>query len=129
MKRTLRMFGLMLCTILLCASFTSCGDDDDDGPESTSIVGTWRLSLKDGIEMWYCQYEFNSNGTLKVKDWTDDNEPSNYEAGGKYTISADVLTITVDGEGSESYKFKLNGNNLIIYDYEEDGANVFVRIK
>lgn len=30
MKRTLRMFGLMLCTILLCVGFTACGDDDDD---------------------------------------------------------------------------------------------------
>lgn len=83
----------------------------------------------DDDAMWYCQYEFNSNGTLKVKDWTGDKEPANYEADGNYSVSADVLTISIDDEWTESYKFKLEGNSLIIYDYEEEGPNEFVRIK
>ena len=132
MKKTFRILGLMLCTILISIGFTACGDDDNE-PGSNSIVGTWRLSLQeeDGI-MWHCQYEFSSNGSLKVKDWTGNNEPANYEATGNYSTSADVLTLTITADGeswTEQYKFKIEGNHLIIYDYEEDGPNTFVKIK
>ena len=124
----------MLCTILISIGFTACGDDDDNEPGSNSIVGTWRLSLRDEDgDMWYCQYEFSLKGTLKVKDWSGNNEPAKYEASGKYSVSADVLTLIIteaDGETyTEQYKFKIEGNRLIIYDYEEDGPNTFVKIK
>ena len=29
----------------------------------------------------------------------------------------------------ESYRFSIDGDKLTIYDYEEDGPNVFVKVK
>lgn len=130
MKKTFRVFGMLLCAIFMAVGFTSCSDDDDD---EGSIVGTWMLMIQDDYGQWFCQYNFKSDGSLQVKDWSsEDGEPSSYEATGKWSVAGDILTITVDdseeGESwTEAYRFKLDGNKLIIYDYEEDGPNVFVR--
>ncbi|MDE5688311.1 MAG: lipocalin family protein [Paramuribaculum sp.] len=129
MKKTFRVFGMLLCAIFMAVNFTSCSDDDDEG----SIVGTWMLMIQEEDGQWFCQYNFKSDGSLQVKDWSsEDVEPSSYEATGKWSVAGDILTITVDegeeGENwTEAYRFKLDGNKLIIYDYEEDGPNVFVR--
>ncbi len=120
---------MLLCAIFMAVNFTSCSDDDDEG----SIVGTWMLMIQEEDGQWFCQYNFKSDGSLQVKDWSsEDVEPSSYEATGKWSVAGDILTITVDegeeGENwTEAYRFKLDGNKLIIYDYEEDGPNVFVR--
>lgn len=122
------LVAVALCVIMAMA-FTSCSDDDDE-PASNSIVGTWRLSLKESDGgFWYCQYNFKSDGTLEVKDWSSESkEPSSYEAKGTYTISNSFITIKIDGEGEETYRFSLEGNKLIIYDYEDDGPNEFYKV-
>lgn len=123
------LVAVALCVIMAMA-FTSCSDDDDE-PAGNSVVGTWRLSLKESDgEFWYCQYNFKSNGTLEVKDWiSESNEPSSYEDQGTYTVTGSFITIKIDGEDDEeTYRFSREGNKLIIYDYEEDGPNVFYKI-
>lgn len=125
-----------LVTVALCVilslTFNSCSDDDDE-PKSDSIVGTWRLTIRDsdGYEssLWYCQYHFKSDGTLEVKDWySDSKEPSSYEAKGTYSISNQFITIKIDDEWTEIYEFNLSDNKLIIYDYEDEGPNIFYRV-
>ena len=121
------LVAVALCVIMAIA-FTSCSDDDDE-PENNSIVGTWLLSLpeSDG-EYWYCQYAFKTDGSFDVKDWsTPSKEPSSYEASGTWSVSNDMLTLKFTDEDPETYRFSLEGNKLIIYDYEDPGANVFVR--
>lgn len=122
------LVAVALCVIVAMA-FNSCSNDDDE-PASNGIVGTWRLALKESDgEFWYCQYNFKSDGTFEVKDWTSRyEEPSSYEAKGTYTISNSFITIKVDGEGEETYRYSLEGNKLIIYDYEDDGPNEFYRL-
>ena len=87
------LVAVALCVIMAMA-FTSCSDDDDE-PAGNSVVGTWRLSLKESDgEFWYCQYNFKSNGTLEVKDWiSESNEPSSYEDQGTYTVTGSFITI------------------------------------
>lgn len=121
------LVAVALCFIMSMA-FISCSDDEDE-PEKDSIVGTWLLSQpeSDG-EYWYCQYNFKSDGTFEVKDWsTPSEEPSSYEASGAWSVSNDYLTLKFIDEDPETYRFSLDGNKLILYDYEEPGANVFVR--
>lgn len=127
LKHLQSLVAVALCVIVAMA-FTSCGDDDDE-PDNKSIAGTWLLSLpeSDG-EYWYCQYAFKSDGTFQVKDWsTPSEEPSSYEGSGTWSVSNDKLTLSFTDENSETYRFSLDGNKLIIYDYENPGPNVFVR--
>ncbi|MBD5229461.1 MAG: hypothetical protein HDS69_05425 [Bacteroidales bacterium] len=126
------LVAVALCVIMAMA-FTSCSDDDDE-PVGNNIVGTWRLSLKeDDGGFWYCQYNFKSNGTLEVKDWSSEQkEPSSYEAKGTYTVSDSFITLKIDDEEEgtyeETYRFSIEGNKLIIFDYEDDGPNVFYKV-
>lgn len=124
------LIAVALC-VIMSMTFTSCNDDDDE-PENNQIVGTWRLSVKEsGSEFWYCQYNFKANGTFEVKDWSSTSpEPSSYEATGTYSISESWLTLTFNEDGeyyTETYRFSISGNKLIIYDYEEDGPNEFLK--
>lgn len=129
-KHLQNVIAVALC-VIMSLSITSCSDDDDE--DEQSIVGTWRLTMlepnEDGI-YWYCQYNLKSDGTFEVKDWSSTSqEPTSYEAKGKWSCTDDTISLSFDDEGyTETYKYKLEGNNLIIYDYEEDGPNVFVRI-
>ena len=118
----------VVLSLVLSISITSCGDDNDE-PEGNSIVGTWLLSIQEGDgEYWYCQYVFNSNGTFVVKDWnSDDPEPAEFEDGGIWSISNDMLTLDFQDDYVDTYRFVLDGNTLILFDYEEPGPNVFVR--
>lgn len=128
LKHLQSLVAVALC-VIMAMTFTSCGDDDD-APDNNSIVGTWLLSQKDSYGYWYCQYTFSANGTFGVRDWSSDSEeiPTTDEAYGKYSINGDILTLKFnDDDETESYRFELKGNQLIIYDYEEPGPNIFVR--
>lgn len=122
--------AMALCVILTCG-FVSCSDDDDEKSGDSSIVGTWLLSLPDEDgEVWYCQYHFKSDGTFEGKDWGESGvyeEPANYEFTGNWSTDGDKLTLKFQGDSSETYRYSLDGDKLIIYDYEEPGPNVFVR--
>lgn len=127
-------FAAAVC-IIMSFAFVACSDDDDKSPEN-AIVGTWRLSLYEEEYDYYlyCQYEFRSDGTLSVKDWGEDSgELASYEATGKWTIANDRLVIEIVEEGvdpyRESFRFSIDGDKLTIYDYVEDGPNVFVKVK
>lgn len=118
------LFGTMLTTV------TSC--DKDDEPSSDSIVGTWKLSLKNSYDgsYWYCQYNFKKDGSFEVKDWNSSSkEPEEYEETGKWSTNNNHLTLNfVEAGYTETYSYELNGKELIIYDYEEDGPNIFKKL-
>ena len=125
----------IMMVAMLSVSLSSCSNDDDES--SDSIVGTWRLTLLDDDGIWHCQYKFNSDGTLEVKDWVE-REPNDYEATGKWSTNNGIISLAIDEyddflDGNytyvESYRYELKGNQLIIYDYEVAGPNVFEKIK
>lgn len=57
-------------------------------------------------------------------------EPS-YNSIGTWSVANDRITLRFTDAGyepyDETYRFSLDGNNLILYDYENPGPNVFVR--
>lgn len=128
------LLAAVVC-VIMSLGFMGCSDDDEKSPEN-AIVGTWRLSLYEEEEglYWNCQYEFRSDGTASFKSWYDDaGEPTSYEATGRWTIANDRLILeTVEEDGElfrESYRFSIDGDKLTIYDYDEDGPNIFVKVK
>ena len=126
-----------LATVALCVimatAFISCSGDDEE-PVNNSIVGTWRLSLSYSAGVcWYCQYHFMSDGTLEVKDWeSTEKEPTFYPDKGFYSISNSDISLTFYGLDFDAYtvtyRFAIDGNKLIMYDYEVDGPNIFYRM-
>lgn len=125
MKKQL-LFPLLFIFGLLCFGMTSCDDDDD--PET--LVGVWQLALPADYDLiWYCQYDLQPDGTFFVKDWmSDEYEPLNYDAYGRWIISGYTITFYFANGDAETYDFTFEGDRLIIYDYDEPGPNVFIRI-
>lgn len=108
----------------------SCKKDDD--VVSDPIVGTWKLAIQGDwgngfYGYWYCIFKFNGDGTMGVKSWEEQMvEPKEWYPG-TWKINGDNIYLMPEGEDTEIYKFNLEGNKLIIYDYEVSGPNVFVR--
>lgn len=122
--------AVALC-VLMAISLVSCGDDDDE-PDNGSIVGTWLLTLPESNgEYWYCQYEFRPDGTFWSKGWNSSSPEPSYNSIGTWSVANDRITLRFTDAGyepyDETYRFSLDGNNLILYDYENPGPNVFVR--
>lgn len=130
--KSLNFQSLLLATLCLIftISFTACSSDDDE--PSDPIVGTWLLQINEGNEVWNLQFHFMSNGALEGKSWEtpSKSEPKNYEFTGKWSTSGEFLSITFieDGESdTETYRYSVTDNKLIIFDYEEDGPNTFFK--
>ena len=126
MKKHLLFPILLLLISSLSFGVASCDDDD----EPCSLVGVWQLALPDGYDLiWYCQYDLQPDGTFFVKDWTSDEyEPVNYEAYGRWMISGNTIYLQFSNGDTEVYDFTFEGDRLIIYDYDEPGPNIFIRV-
>jgi len=91
------LLPLFICTIMSCGALTSCGDDDEDEPDSSSnatIVGVWRLDFEDGYQL--LTFEKNGKYTLVEFDFAS----GNWSEKGTYSINGNVLTMLSDGEVS-----------------------------
>ena len=135
MKQTLKKLNLLLLIALFGSMmFLATNCDKDDEP-SDSIVGTWKLSLKDdsydGGGYRYCQYNFKKDGTFEVKYWTSESkEPTSYEETGKWWTQIDILYLifTNFDDLLVTYSYKLDGKKLIIYGMGGSGPNVFEKV-
>jgi hypothetical protein len=69
-KRFLK-YAMMLMAVVSFATFSSCGDDDDE-PESTDdLVGTWAYideMENDNYSTWEC-FQFKADGTGVDASW------------------------------------------------------------
>lgn len=74
MKKTFRIIGLLLCSVILCLPLTACGgNDDDDEPETPTtdarhdpaLIGTWRATtIWEEGQNATLTYVFSKNGTM-----------------------------------------------------------------
>ncbi|MDE5957685.1 MAG: copper resistance protein NlpE [Muribaculaceae bacterium] len=98
MKKTMRMIGMTLVAIILSLSFTACGDDEADEPEThdSSLIGTWECVENETNFTEVTTVTFKSNGTYTCKIvWTgDDAGVINHS--GTWTASNNILTITFE---------------------------------
>lgn len=136
-QKFLSLQSLMVAVmcVIMSLGVTSCSDDEDVKVPENAIVGTWRLTLweAESHKNWYCQHEYKSDGTLLFKSWyQDEQQPSSYEGNGKWTIDGNILYLEFNGASGverENYRFSIEGDKLIIYDYDDPGPNEFYRIK
>lgn len=125
--KAFRFYGMVLLTVLLSVSLTSCGDDDDIGNVS-NLYGTWQTSYSEG---WS-----KTNGEI-TDDWMCECVPG--YAGNQYSIR---LKFSGDGTVTEyeyqtggtwriedTYKYSLKGNKLYIEDYYGDGDDGIFTVK
>ena len=151
MKKIRNYFVLMMVALISVASFTSCGGNDDDDPESpagnSKIVGTWKCTH----EKFICkengkiieEYDEPYEG-LWILEFTADGKIIGTDGAsvdtGVYTLSGNKLTITdEDGETEVAYVKKLDSKTLEVestfketdngYIHEDYQSVTFVRIK
>lgn len=102
MKKTLRLFGALLCIVLLTMSLSSCDKDDDEN--DSSIVGTW-ICENPGVD---ATMQFYSNGTFY---WCEiDSYGDLDEEYGRYQLEGDIIIIRWDSD-SDIMRWKLQNDN------------------
>lgn len=101
--KTLRLLGMALLAVVMCANFVACSSDDDEDNFESALIGTW-IEV-DNEEEQRC-YTFNSDYTVIC--WANHYG----EEGNKYnfTWSATKTHITLiggkDGDEPEPYTIK-----------------------
>lgn len=111
-----------LFLILLSLSVVSCGDDDKDMPiiEEQTIVGKWECQRDAYGNLWDKPliYLFDEDGT--GYQWFSE-EPFSDRWEFTYTKTTYKLIIRTNwGNYNLRYELSANGNNLVIYDWDDD---------
>lgn len=115
MEKFLNVRWLMIAIVALLAtvSFTSCGDDDKDEPESSeSVVGVWRHDFGDGYQL----LTFEKNGKYSLVEF--DFVSGNWSEYGTYSIKGDVMTRVLSDGDVEVYSILTHTAKKLILRYE-----------
>lgn len=94
----MKKFYYLLMVMLMASvsvGFASCGDENDE-PESSDIVGTWRLNNLNDEEGSLSLFQFAKDGNFhEVFVHNKDHEDWGFDVEhGTYTVSGNKLTIT-----------------------------------
>lgn len=124
MDKKKNLFGLtaILMVALISLCLTSCGsDDDDDVPETSSLIGTWKCV--NSYDEWdgghiddYMVGEFlvvNADNTF--------TSTSSSIGSGTYTISGNKMTAKVGTSKTFTATISLKGNTLVLNGNTNDG--------
>lgn len=104
-------------------AMASCGDDDDEkeGRDGSSIVGTWELVKgyysEDGDDWWesvekgdYDRYTFNADGTY-INEWKYGDSSNDFE--GTYTYDNNTGKLMLDSSDDMYDVLTLNSSSLV----------------
>lgn len=128
----MKKFKFLLCAlfaVLACATFSSCGDDDDDEPGngSQNLVGIWgsQEDIEDGYTTIFA-VKLNSDGTGEDGEW--DMDSRTFDGEGylwRWRVDGSQIEITEpDGDSRwESFTLSADGNSCSI------GGDVMVRVR
>ncbi len=131
--KTNRFFLLTaLFLSVMSVALVACSDDDDDGDDTLSIVGTWKYEYGNGYE-GYNITTFNSNGygTLEEHEIYKGKEEVDYEKF-RYVFDSNTMTISFFfwDDDDQDYNYdetwhitSLTPNKMIIQ------GEIWVRIK
>jgi hypothetical protein len=118
----------LLIVLLAGIAFTSCGDDNDENEQSSSLVGTWETTEQDGIYWDTDRIILNSNGTGKgIEHYATndpDKNPDSYTFRWSYNESKQILTIVEDDTYDDDsdtyyyYVYELSSTSATLYGYE-----------
>ena len=123
MRKTLRILGMVLCSILLAVGLGACGGDNDDDVNQ-SIVGTWETVSNSTIS----QLTFKSNGSCAWREW-ESGRPDDVDTdSGTYKVDDNYLYIWWESESDEdgpwTATFSISGNKMTT---SENGGTVWTR--
>ncbi len=96
MKKTFRMIGMALVTILMAVGMAACGSDDDEGEPAdpathdSELLGTWYFEDEESEYSTYQEVTFRKDGTGKVYEEEE-------EDGDVYKYSFDFTWSTSNG--------------------------------
>lgn len=109
--------------VMLNAGFTACSSSDNNETTTNPLVGMWRAENTSEHEYW--EWTFNSDFTLKYKDYDIDGGKVNQDEMGTYDVQViHVAESITDGyitmysiEGTRRTYFSItNGNRLDLGD-------------
>ena len=115
--KKLKFIAFALISVLLCAGFTACGDDDKDEPgttnktESHSIAGTWVGVENDGYDTYAISMILDPDGSFYVIELEDNDYYY-----GTYTYSDPTLLLRYSDGDTSDYHVTWRDNNSIILD-------------
>ena len=120
--KTFRFFATLL-VIALCASFTSCSDDDDENP----LVCTW-VSIENRNSVEYKDVmTINSDGTGSSAIYENGQIDKDGVDNFRYTYDENSKVFTwiweEDSDGSDVYSMhvrELTGSKLVLVDDMDD---------
>lgn len=123
--------------VLISITFSSCGDDDENGNNNTSIVGTWVLIRyidtncsepdDNGEQSVTCDdndcttFIFNEDDTFQAIEIEDGMTLNN--STGTYSINGNLLTLTGVLSGfpiNVAFEFSISDDLLTIVDNSAD---------
>ena len=130
-----------MLAMLATATFTSCGDDDDDDSvDSNSLVGTWQeyseeawwdygdgdkgheLEVYDNEKEYYSFTTFNADGTWSERWFEKAKGSTERTHSGTWKLNGNTLTMVDESKEEWSEKISINGNTMTLtYEDNEDG--------
>lgn len=133
MRKTFRMFGMALVTILMAVSFSACSSDEgepaDPANHDPELIGTWTYydEGSDGDYQYWEKSELvlHANGYFDINQssWDVEDGKVKYWGYGTWETENSILHLTLiksndpDAIGeSESGRYHINGDKLIFND-------------
>ena len=122
----LQRITLVLSLLFIGFGFTACSDDDEDGGNDKSIVGTW-LNEDYGDREFIT---FNANGTGSYIDYYSTGDIADSE-NFRYTYRNNILTMYFDEDDNgekyvETVKVTMSGNTMT-WTYEDGETLLYTR--
>ena len=112
---------------MVCATVTSCKDDDDDKDSAPAgLVGTWK-SVSADMDGFKIEYDDQMYMTMEITDKTMTsksftNGVTTETNTSKYTVKGNKI---ID-EAGDSVEYSLNGDTLTLTWEDEDGKLIIV---
>ena len=125
---------ILLAVVTTCLTF-SCSNDDDNGGDSDSIIGTWKWtsSSVNGVNdpLTECHllntFTFTSTAYSAVEHKSGSAPCTANDYNGTYTISGIILTWDVNSNDPDVDEIQtLNSTSLVLKKEENDGNSTFV---
>ena len=127
MKNLIRI-STILMLLLVGVGFTSCGDDDNDGPsENYEFIGTWtRTYTVDDVTTEEITFNKNNKGSMII---FLNGKPS-YTYSFDWKATGNKISINLpDWDKLGTLTYSVSGNTLTLIDEEEKGKIVYTRKK
>lgn len=129
--KTFRLFGACILAVILCFSFSSCSDDDEEDVSNSQFIGKWEVASG----YWYSEpvFEFKSNGRFVFTGydfWSNEGVRIFTTSPGDYSYNAQTKEFLLmwDHGGTDLWYVKnISENKIVFFDLEYATTRTFTR--